>query len=117
MTYLICWRYRPRVDAIDARRAITQRRFRHAPGISDHRGIASQCRWFGASFFQLDLSQEDKAMYTQGHLRIVGIGIHTPEKCVPSREIMEYLDSENRFGHSHRLAREGYGGKRKACLT
>jgi hypothetical protein len=56
-------------------------------------------------------------MYTQGHLRIVGIGIHTPEKCVPSREIMEYLDSENRFGHSHRLAREGYGGKRKACLT
>ncbi len=56
-------------------------------------------------------------MYTQGHSRIVGIGIHTPEKCVPSREIMEYLDSENRFGHSHRLAREGYGGKRKACLT
>ena len=37
-------------------------------------------------------------MYTQGHSRIVGIGIHTPEKCVSSREIMEHLDSENRFG-------------------
>lgn len=37
-------------------------------------------------------------MYTQGHSRIVGLGIHTPDKCVQSEEIMQHLDSENRFG-------------------
>jgi len=39
-------------------------------------------------------------MYTQGHSRIIGVGSYTPEKCVTSREIMETLDSENRFGVS-----------------
>ena len=37
-------------------------------------------------------------MYTQAHSRIVGIGVYTPEKRVASSEIMEYIDSENRFG-------------------
>ncbi len=37
-------------------------------------------------------------MFTHGHSRIVGVGVYTPEKCVASSEIMEYLDSENRFG-------------------
>ncbi len=36
-------------------------------------------------------------MFTHGHSRIVGVGVYTPEKRVASSEILEYLDSENRF--------------------
>jgi 3-oxoacyl-[acyl-carrier-protein] synthase-3 len=39
-------------------------------------------------------------MYTPGHSRIVGVGSYTPERCITSKEIMETLDSENRFGVS-----------------
>jgi acyl-CoA:acyl-CoA alkyltransferase len=37
-------------------------------------------------------------MYTQGHSRILGVGSFVPEKCITSKEVLETLDSENRFG-------------------
>ncbi len=37
-------------------------------------------------------------MYTQGHSRILGVGVYRPQRLVKSHEIMEYIDSENRFG-------------------
>lgn len=37
-------------------------------------------------------------MYTQGHSRIVGIGSYAPENRVTSREVMETIDSEGKFG-------------------
>lgn len=37
-------------------------------------------------------------MYTPGHSRIVSVGAYTPENTVTSREIMQEIDSERRFG-------------------
>ncbi len=37
-------------------------------------------------------------MFTQGHSRVLGVGVYRPQQLVKSREIMEYIDSENRFG-------------------
>jgi len=37
-------------------------------------------------------------MYTQGHSRLISTGAYIPEQRVTSREIMEQIDSENRFG-------------------
>ncbi len=40
-------------------------------------------------------------MYTQGHSRILGVGSYAPSEIITSKEIMETLDSENRFGVGH----------------
>jgi 3-oxoacyl-[acyl-carrier-protein] synthase-3 len=40
-------------------------------------------------------------MYTQGHSRLISTGVHLPEKRVSSREILQEIDSLNRFGVSH----------------
>ncbi len=41
------------------------------------------------------------SMYTQGHSRLISTGIHLPEKRVSSREVLEEVDSLNRFGVSY----------------
>lgn len=40
-------------------------------------------------------------MYTQGHSRIVSTGIYIPEPRITTRELMQEIDSENRFGVNH----------------
>ena len=40
-------------------------------------------------------------MYTQGHSRLISTGAYIPEKRVTSKEILEAIDSENRFGVAH----------------
>jgi len=40
-------------------------------------------------------------MYTQGHSRLISTGIYIPEQRITSREIMEAIDSKNRFGISY----------------
>ncbi len=40
-------------------------------------------------------------MYTQGHSRLISTGVYIPEQVVTSREIMERVDSMNRFGLSY----------------
>lgn len=37
-------------------------------------------------------------MYTVGHTRIMGIGTFVPDRIVTSRELLEQIDSKNRFG-------------------
>ncbi len=37
-------------------------------------------------------------MYTVGHSRLFGTGVYIPEERVACREIMQQIDSENRFG-------------------
>jgi 3-oxoacyl-[acyl-carrier-protein] synthase-3 len=39
-------------------------------------------------------------MYTQGHSRLISTGVYLPEQRVTSQEIMEDIDSANRFGVS-----------------
>ena len=40
-------------------------------------------------------------MYTQGHSRLISTGVYLPEERVTSREIMEQIDSKNRFDISY----------------
>lgn len=40
-------------------------------------------------------------MYTQGHSRIISIGAYIPDKRITSREILQAINSEARFGISH----------------
>ncbi len=40
-------------------------------------------------------------MYTQGHSRVVSSGIYLPEQRITSRELMQEIDSVNRFGVSY----------------
>lgn len=40
-------------------------------------------------------------MYTAGHSRLISTGAYIPERRVTSREILEEIDSEDRFGISH----------------
>jgi 3-oxoacyl-(acyl-carrier-protein) synthase III len=38
--------------------------------------------------------------YTQGHSRIMGIGVYIPEDRITTRQLLKELDAENRFGIS-----------------
>lgn len=40
-------------------------------------------------------------IYTVGHSRMISCGVYIPEKHVTSRELMEQIDSKNRFGVPH----------------
>jgi 3-oxoacyl-[acyl-carrier-protein] synthase-3 len=40
-------------------------------------------------------------MYTVGHSRLISTGVYIPEQRVTSRELMEQIDSKNRFGVSY----------------
>ncbi len=40
-------------------------------------------------------------MYTQGHSRIVSIGVYLPEKRIVSRELLDQIESEKRFNVSN----------------
>jgi 3-oxoacyl-[acyl-carrier-protein] synthase-3 len=37
-------------------------------------------------------------MYTQGHSRLISTGIYIPEERITSRQLMEHVDSQGRFG-------------------
>ena len=39
-------------------------------------------------------------MYTQGHSRIISTGAYIPDKRITSREILQAINSETRFGIS-----------------
>lgn len=45
--------------------------------------------------------EDSRHMYTAGHSRLISAGIYIPERRVTSREVMEQIDSYNRFGLSH----------------
>lgn len=40
-------------------------------------------------------------MYTQGHSRVISTGAYIPEHRITTRELMQQIDSQNRFGISH----------------
>lgn len=40
-------------------------------------------------------------MYTQGHSRLISTGAYIPENRITTSELMQQIDSENRFGVSH----------------
>lgn len=40
-------------------------------------------------------------MYTQGHSRLISVGAYVPENKITSRELLQRIDAENRFGLSN----------------
>src|SRR3989338_4770649 len=57
---------------------------------------ARSLSWFKARFTQLN-QEKHMYMYTQGHSRVVSTGIYLPEEKVSSRQLLESIDSKNRF--------------------
>lgn len=40
-------------------------------------------------------------VYTQGHSRLISTGVYLPEQRITTRELMQEIDSENRYGLSY----------------
>ena len=57
-------------------------------------------------------------MYTQGHSRLISVGAHIPEDKVTSHDLLQAIDTENRFGLSNNWLERATGIKeRRAAPT
>ena len=56
-------------------------------------------------------------MYTQGHSRLISVGAYIPENKVTSRDLLQAIDTQNRFGLSHDWLERATGIKERRAAT